>query len=252
MNSLVYFPAHSITETPADSGLPFADISFGTEDGERLHGWWVPARAPSIGHVLFCHGNAGNVGDRVREVGLLSAAGFDVLVFDYRGYGHSSGRPDEQGTYRDARAARTALLEQARVDGSRIVYVGESLGGAVALGLALEQPPMGLVLQSCFTSVRDLARLHYPFIPRALVPDAYPCLRLIRRLHAPLLVLHGERDDIVPPLHGQVLFEAAPGRKRIELFPDVGHDDLSLAGSRWAEGIAEWVESLEDDGLHDA
>jgi len=246
LNSLVYFPARSILRTPAERGLAFADVTFEAEDGERLHGWWVPAPAQPIGHVLFCHGNAGNVGDRVPHAELLSAAGFDVLVFDYRGYGRSSGRPSEQGTYRDARAARGALLGQTGVDVTRIVYVGESLGGAVALALALEQPPMGLILQSCFTSIRDLARLHYPFVPRALVPDAYPCLRLIRRLDAPLLVLHGGRDDIVPPAHGEALFQAAPARKRIQVVPHAGHNDLvTLEGARWAEGIAGWVGNLE-------
>jgi uncharacterized protein len=246
LNSLVYFPARPIAAAPGDRGLAFADVAFETEDGERLHGWWVRARGRPIGHVLLCHGNAGNVGDRVPHAGLLSAAGLDVLVFDYRGYGRSSGRPSEQGTHRDARAARMALLGQTGVDPARIVYLGESLGGAVALALALEHPPAGLVLQACFTSIRDLARLHYPFVPRALVPDAYPCLRLIRRLEAPLLVLHGERDDIVPPAHGEALFQAAPARKAIERFPHAGHNDLvAREGSRWAEVIAGWVARLE-------
>ena len=245
LNALVFHPSRAIGQTPAAARVEFADVVFRAEDGERLHGWWIPTRAPVIGHVLLCHGNAGNVGDRVAHVALLSAAGFDVLAFDYRGYGRSSGRPSEQGTYRDARAARRALLQRPAVDASRIVYFGESLGGAVALALAIESPPAGLILQSTFTSIRDMARVHYPQIPPALVPDAYPSLRLVGQLRSPLLVLHGARDEIVPLLHGEALFEAAPNPKHMRVVPGVGHNDLiASAGPAWARAIASWASAL--------
>src|SRR5215210_1013193 len=136
LDRLLYFPTRTVGQTPAAAGLPFLDVTFETDDGERLHGWWVPARAPSSGHVLLCHGNAGNIGDRVRHVELLRAAGLDVLAFDYRGYGRSTGRPSEDGLRRDARAALDALLGQEDADPKRVLYLGESLGGAVALALA--------------------------------------------------------------------------------------------------------------------
>jgi pimeloyl-ACP methyl ester carboxylesterase len=110
--------------TPADADLPYSDLEIATDDGERVHGWWIRGARAAAGHVLLCHGNAGNVGDRVLHAALLTAAGFDVLLFDYRGYGRSSGRPSEDGTYRDARAARAALLEQPRVDAARVLYLG--------------------------------------------------------------------------------------------------------------------------------
>jgi fermentation-respiration switch protein FrsA (DUF1100 family) len=242
LNSLLYFPSRTIEQTPASA---FRELAFATEDGERLHGWWIPAAAPAAGHVLFCHGNAGNVGDRALHAGLLSAAGLDVLLFDYRGYGRSSGHAGETGTYRDARAARSALLRQPGVDAARVFYLGESLGGAVALPLALEFPPAGLILQSTFTSVRDLARAHYPFVPNRVVPDAYPSLRLVPRLQAPLLVLHGDRDEIVPLLHGDALFEAAPEPKRMHVFADAGHNDLvSQNSAAYAQLIAAWANDV--------
>ena len=242
LNSLLYFPSRAILETPDRAGLDYRDLEFVTEDAERLHGWWIGARTESLGHLLLCHGNAGNVGDRVLHAALLTAAGFDVLLFDYRGYGRSSGRPSEDGTYRDARAALTCLLERPAVDPRRVVYLGESLGGAVAVDLALERPPAGLVLLSAFTGVRALGRLHYPFVPPGLVPDAYPTLRRIRELRAPLLVLHGDRDEIVPLSQGRALFEAAPGSKRMHVFPGLGHNDLvPLAGAKLARVIATWV-----------
>lgn len=246
LNSLVYFPSRAIIETPDQAGLDYRDLGLETDDGERLHGWWVPTAAQRLGHVLLCHGNAGNVGDRVLHAALLTAAGFDVLLFDYRGYGRSSGRPSETGTYRDARAALTCLLEQPGVDPARIFYLGESLGGAVALDLALEHPPAGLVLLSGFTGVRELGALHYPFVPAALIPDAYPALRRIRELHAPLLVLHGDRDDIVPLSHGEALLDAASEPKHMHVFPGLGHNDLvPLAGTQLARLIATWVRALQ-------
>jgi len=240
LNALLYFPSRVV---PA--GAPFRDVALTTEDGERLHGWWAPARAPAVGHVLYCHGNGGNVADRAGHAALLAEAGLDVLLFDYRGYGRSTGRPDEEGTYRDARAARRALLAQPGVDPARVLYLGESLGGAVALALALEAPPAGVILQSTFTSIRDLARLHYPFIPPALVPDAYPSLRRVARLAVPLLVLHGDRDEIVPVGHGEALYAAAPGPKELCVFEGVGHDGLvASAGDRYRETIGRWARAV--------
>jgi hypothetical protein len=246
LNSLLYFPSRTFYATPADAGLEHEEIAFDAEDGMRLHGWWMPAqRRPALAHVLLSHGNAGNIGDRVVHARLLADAGLDVFLFDYRGYGLSEGSPDEAGTYRDARAAREALVRQAGVDAGRVVYLGESVGGAVALALAVEAPPLGLVLQSAFTSIRDMGRLHYPFIPPALVPDAYPNLRRIAELRSPLLVIHGDRDDIVPVAHGRALFEAAPQPKRIEIVRGAGHNDLLEAmGASYGTTIAEWARTL--------
>ena len=243
LNALLYFPSRSILRTPASAGLDHRDVDLPTSDGERLGGWWIAARGDEcLGHVLLCHGNAGNIGDRVLHAELLTAAGFDVLLFDYRGYGTSSGRPSEQGTYRDGRAALRWLENEPDVDPARVFYLGESLGGAVALELALGHPPAGLVLLSAFTSVRDMARRHYRAIPTAVVPDAYPSLRLIAGLRAPLLVLHGEDDMIVPVEHGRALFDAAPEPKRLLVVPGAGHDDiLSRAGPRLAGEIASWA-----------
>lgn len=246
LNGLLYFPSRAFYAKPADAGLEHEDVDFQAEDGTRLHAWRIRSRRqPAAANVLLAHGNAGNIGDRVLHAKLLTDAGLDVFLFDYRGYGRSEGRPDEEGTYRDMRAARAALLRQAGVDAARVVYLGESIGGAPAVALALEAPPMGLVLQSAFTSVRDMGRLHYPFIPPALVPDAYPNLRRIAQLRSPLLVIHGDRDDIVPVGHGRALFSAAPEPKRIEIVRGAGHNDLLDAmGSSYGAVIADWAGAL--------
>lgn len=239
LGALLYFPSRQIVRTPGDLGCKFDEVSLITEDGERLGGWWVPGRPPIIGHMLFCHGNGGNIGDRVGNAALLAAAGFDVLLFDYRGYGISTGSPDELGTYRDARAARATVLARRAIDPARVFYLGESLGGAVALRLAVDAPPRGLILQSTFTSIRDVARHHYPFVPTALVPDVYPSLKLIGQLRVPLLLLHGDRDETVPLKFAQALFSAAPQPKRLHVFPGRAHD-VAEASEQYAGTIGDW------------
>ena len=243
VNALLYFPARALDGTPASAGLRYSDLEISTTDGQRLHGWWVPApRRPPTAHVLFFHGNGGNISHRLDQVRALTGAGMDVLLFDYRGYGRSTGAPDEAGTYRDARAARAALLAQPGVDPAAILYLGESLGGAVASELAVAEPPAGLVLQSTFTSVRAMARLHYPVVPAGLVPDAYPTLDRVRRLRCPVLILHGDRDEIVPVSHGRELFAAAVGSKRLEIVPGAGHNDLLMvSGAAYGETVAAWA-----------
>lgn len=239
--SMLYFPSRTIIDTPRSAGLEYRDVWVETDDGERLNGWWMASRAKPLGHVLLCHGNAGNIGDRVLHASLLSAAGYDVLLFDYRGYGRSTGTPSERGTYRDARAALGWMLKQPGVDGKRVLYIGESLGGAVALELALAHPPAGLVLLSTFTGIRALGQIYYPFIPTALVPDAYPSLRRIPRLGTPLLLIHGENDEIVPLEQGKELFDAAGEPKRMRTFPGLGHNDLVAdAGPMLVQEIAAW------------
>jgi uncharacterized protein len=242
VDSLVYFPDRELYGDPADVGLAFTDLAITTEDGERVHGWWIPTRAAARGHVLFFHGNAGNISHRLDHARALTAAGLDVLLLDYRGYGRSSGRPSEEGLALDARAARSALVAGGQVDPARLVYMGESLGGAVALRLALEEPPLACVLQSTFTSLRDVARHHYPAPLSALAKDAYPNRERIRRLDAPVLILHGDVDDIVPLAQGQALFEAAREPRRLRVVPGAGHNDLVQAmGASYGTEVAGWL-----------
>ena len=238
LNALLFFPSRAVV---APTGLAVEDLAIATDDGKRLHGWWIRATGPPRGHVLFCHGNAGNVASRAGYARILSRAGFDVLLFDYRGYGRSDGRPTEHGTYLDARAALAVLLARPGVRRGRTFYLGESLGAAVALELALRAPPAGVILQSAFTSVRDMAREVLPMLPRTIVPDAYPSLRLIPAVAAPVLVLHGERDDVVPVEQGRALFAAAREPKQLRVLPGAGHNDLlTLAADDWIATIVEW------------
>jgi fermentation-respiration switch protein FrsA (DUF1100 family) len=245
LESMLFFPSNAIDTTPREHGLEFEALRVTTEDGIALGAWWIPTQTrPVRGHVLHCHGNAGNIATRISAASMLGSAGFDVLLFDYRGYGTSGGKPTEAGTARDARAALAALRARPGLDPSRIFYLGESLGGAVALELALREPPRGLILQASFTSVRDMARVHYPLLS-LIAPDAYPSLRRIAGLRAPLLVVHGDQDEIVPLAQGQALFRAAREPKRLEVLKGAGHNDLvAHSGDAYARLLAEWAASL--------
>jgi hypothetical protein len=245
---LIYLPAGG--PVPSAGGvLPGGeDVTFDTEDGLRLRGWFVPGRPVATGAtVLVFDGNAGNRSARAPLGAALAGAGTSVLLFDYRGYGGNPGHPSETGLAADARAAYGYLLSRPDVRPESIVYFGESLGGAVAIGLAVEHPPAALVLRSPFTSLADVGRLHYPYLPvRALLKDRYDSASRIRSVHCPLLVLAGGADGIVPASHSRRLYELAAHPKRYVEIPDAGHNDWALlAGDRLLREVLAVVRAAE-------
>ena len=209
----------------------------------RLDALFLPAKDARF-TVLLAHGNAGNLSHRLdRTIFLQARLGADVLLFDYRGYGKSEGRPDEEGTYRDARAAYRWLTVSRGVSPERLVLFGESLGSAVVLDLALTHPGRALVLEAPFTSVPDMAAVVLPFFPRAFVRTRYDNLAKVGRLRMPLLVLHGDRDEVVPFAQGRRLYEAAPEPKRFFPIPGSGHNDTYIVGGdAYWRAVEEFVE----------
>lgn len=233
---LIYFPADA--PPPVSAVLPEArEVGMTTADGLELAAWHVAGGAPT---VVVLPGNGGNRAGRAPLARALAAVGWSVLLVDYRGYGGNPGRPTEDGLHRDAEAA--ALWAQRHGDGQPVVYLGESLGAAVAVGLAVEQPPAALVLRSPFTSLADMARHHYGPVPTWLLVDRYPSLDRIADVDAPLLVIAGDRDEIVPVDHSRRLFEAAKPPKELVVVEGAGHNAPALLdGDEFVKAVVEFV-----------
>jgi uncharacterized protein len=226
----LYFPdspSRQVRATPADIGLAFEAVRLNTADGETLAGWFIPAAA-ARGTLLYLHGNGGNIGDRLYPIAVFHRLGLDVLIVDYRGYGASSGKPSEAGTYRDAQAAWAWLTQQRHTRPERIVLFGESLGGSVAAWLAARHQPAGLLLYASFTSVPDMAQALYPMFPAArLARYRYDTRAALGSVACPVLILHSREDEIIPFSHGQALLAAARAPKRLVALRG-GHNDAIL------------------------
>ena len=231
INHFIYFPERDIFQDPSDFGLEFEDVYLTTSDGVRIHGWFVPGSGGPT--LVWFHGNGGNISHRVDNIaGLNRRLGVSILIIDYRGYGLSEGSPTEQGTYLDAEAAVAHALSRPDVDPERVVLFGRSLGCAVAAEMAVRHDAYAVVLESPFTSVLAMARQAYPFLPGVglLVGDMYDTLDKVARIDAPIMVLHGDSDEIVPFEMGREVFEAAPEPKRFYIIRGAGHNDTYAAG----------------------
>ncbi|MBU0714492.1 MAG: alpha/beta hydrolase [Verrucomicrobia bacterium] len=206
---MVYFPLVPVMQKPSDVGLAYESVALMTADDTRLAGWYVPCEG-ARGTVLMCHGNGGNIGDRLHPISLFHGLGLNVLVFDYRGYGESTGKPSEEGTYQDARAAWQYLTEKRNTPPDKIVVFGRSLGGAVAAGLVERITPAALILEATFTSIPDMGARLYPWLPiRLLSRYRYNTLARLEQIHCPVLIAHSRDDEMIPFEQGQRLFAAA-------------------------------------------
>ncbi len=233
---VLFHPRSEIEATPTAWGLAYDDVAFAATDGERLHGWFIPAstrgdRARRT--LLFLHGNAGNISHRGASVMIFHRLGLDVFIIDYRGYGHSAGSPSEPGLYADAMGAWRWIVDQHGVSPSDILIFGRSLGGAVAADLAARLSshspgrgrPAALIIESGFDEIAGMVRAHFPALA-AVIPPRYrfPAVERITRVTCPVLILHSRADEVVPYALGRRLFAAAPEPKQ---FIDMlgGHND---------------------------
>jgi fermentation-respiration switch protein FrsA (DUF1100 family) len=244
--SFIFFPEKEIVETPADAGLAFEDLYLNTSDGVKINGWFVPSSGART-TLLWFHGNAGNIGHRVDPLRRLhDALSVNILMIDYREYGKSEGKVSEEGTYRDAIAAYDYLLTRSDVDPGRIILFGQSLGAAVAVELALKRKAAGLILEAPFTSIAAMAKATLPWLPiGGLISTRYDNLSKITRINLPLLILQGDRDEVVPYAQGRRLFEAAREPKTFYTITGAGHNDTYLVGGEpYDQALLRFIEGL--------
>ena len=241
-NTPPYYPDSKIAAVPAQVGLNYEPVSFRTTDGVALAGWFVPARNPRA-TVLFCHGNAGNISHQLDRLALFNSLDMNVLVFDYRGYGKSHGRPSEQGLYRDAEAAWTYLTRTRNIPPEKIVVVGHSLGGPVAAHLAGRRRPGALVLESTFTSMDEEVAAKVSKLPvGSLVKGDFQTADFISKVDCPLLIVHSTRDELVPYKFGRELFDHANSPKQFLEISGSHNDGFQTSGKVYTDG---WTRFLD-------
>ena len=233
---VIYVPERAIEMTPKSEGIAYEDVWFPASDGLRLHGWLIPAPNARLTLVWF-HGNAGNIGHRVDNIKHLHRLlGLNVFIFDYRGYGRSAGTLSdlsEEATYRDAEGALAYLRGRQDLAHTRLVYFGRSLGAPIAVEAARRHPPTGLILETPFTSIKEMARVALPFLPLGtLLRTKYDSLGKIGEIRVPLLILHGDRDDVVPYEQGRRLFDAANEPKTFYRIRGARHNDTYIVGGQ--------------------
>ncbi|HEY5656344.1 MAG TPA: alpha/beta hydrolase [Myxococcota bacterium] len=245
---VLFQPSPGVDFTPEALGIAAETLWLQTQDGVRLHAFFLPGPPGTSRAILFLHGNAGNASHRLPNAAALRDLGAHVLLLDYRGYGLSEGRPSERGVCADARAALAHLIETRGVREARVVLFGRSLGGAVALDLAQDRRLGGVILESTFTSLRDMARGVIGPLADLLVRSGFESVAKIARVRAPLLFFHGDRDSIVPYELGLRLYEAAPEPKAFETIRGADHNDTLIVGGRaYFERIHRFLDEVTPD-----
>jgi len=239
---LVYRPKKELHHTPSSVGLSFQQFKTILKDGNRVHGWFIPADLSTI-TILYCHGNAGNISDRLDTIQFLNRLGVNVAIFDYRGYGKSEGKTTEEGTYEDASAVRRFLIEEMGISEENLVIMGRSLGGPIAARLAALSNPAALILESTFTSAVDLGSDMYPWLPvEWLLKFEYETQRYLKQVEAPTFMAHSVDDDVVPYQHGQNLYAMINHSK---IFVDLigSHaEGFKETGTEYRESLQKFLE----------
>ena len=243
--AMVFLPSPDLEQTPADWGLAYEEVWLRAEDGVRLHAWYLPGHAAGP-TLLFFHGNAGNISHRRASLEIFHDLGLNVLILDYRGYGRSEGRPSEQGLYRDARAAWDHLVGERGLAPREIVVFGRSLGGAVAANLAAGLPdeaqPGALILESTFSSARDMARALYPVLGSLMVMRFELDTRArVAEVRCPVLVLHSPDDEIVPYAQGREVFAAANPPKAFQALVGDHNGGFLMSQPGYQRGLADFL-----------
>lgn len=249
---LIFLPTRKMRATPDQQGLTYEDVWLTIPKGDKVesvHGWWIPSFNPNGKVLLYFHGKTLNISGHLRYAQNFHNLGFSLFLVDYRGYGRSEGNfPNEIQVYEDAELAWNYLVQQRGIKPENIFFYGHSLGGAIALDLAVRNPQIaGLIMESSFSGIYDMARhqLVYRIYPlKKLVHQLFDSLNKIKSLKVPILIIHGTKDELVPVWMGKALFEAAPEPKKLLLIPGGYHNNiLGFAPEEYNQAIREFYDS---------
>ncbi len=250
----IYFPSRIIEKTPALYNLPFEEVwlPITPNNNQRIHGWWIGSNHPDR-ILLYLHGNAINIGANVYAASGFYKAGFSVLLIDYRGFGRSVGPfPNETRIYQDAATAWNYLVGERKIDPSQIYIYGHSLGGAIAIDLAVKHPDAaGLIVESTFTSVQRVtaARKLFTIFPvKLLLTQKFESINKVSNLKMPALFIHGMNDLTIPAFMSQELYAAAPKPKELILVPGAGHNDVGeIAPSKYLKAVRSFIQVVQSN-----
>lgn len=245
-NKQIFFPVENIETTPEDFDLPFKDLYIKTVDGLKLNGWFIPDEESSL-TLLFLHGNGGNISHRLDKVSQLHQLGLNIFIVDYRGYGKSQGAPSVSGVYKDAQASLDYLVDEKEISSEKIVVYGESLGSALAVGLASGNEVGGIILEGVFSSGKDMAKLIYPYLPSFLLPNIFEVSKDIEKVDEPKLFIHSKVDEIVPIRLAKKLYKKASKPK--EFIEVIGGHNTSYidANDSYLSGIKSFLEKIKNN-----
>ncbi|MCX8026506.1 MAG: alpha/beta hydrolase [Thermodesulfovibrionales bacterium] len=243
-DKLIFLPTYTLTSTPKDAGLDYEEVYFITQDKLTLHGWFIPSDKSSL-VILFSHGNGGNISHRIEKIKMLNTIGLSVFIYDYRGYGKSTGKPTEQGTYLDALAAWDYLINTIGIKANQIILYGESLGSAVSIDLATKVPAFAIINEGGFTSLKELAQHVYPYLPaRYLCKYEYDSLKKISGLKRPNLIIHSIDDEIVPFAMAKRLFDNATEPKVLISLSGGHNDSFYVSRKEYLQGIKDFLDMI--------
>ncbi|MEW6674948.1 MAG: alpha/beta hydrolase [Nitrospirota bacterium] len=239
--SLLYYPTKELLQTPKDIGLDFEELALKTTDGINISAWYIPAK-DERGAILMCNGNAGNISYRIDLIQIFNNLNLSILIFDYRGFGKSEGKPTEEGTYLDAEAALDYLVNIRHYPTAKIILYGQSLGGAIAAEMALRHNAAAIIIESSFKSVPELGSKFFPFIPVKLISCFhYATIEKIDKINCPKLIIHSPDDEIVPYSHGVALFEKAREPKEFLKIKGDHNEGFLLSGMIYIDGLNRFI-----------
>ena len=242
--NLVYVPSKTYVDVSRSFNINYEEHQLLTNDGEKIDSWWVPHSNPRA-TVLFFHGNGGNISTRLETINIFHQLGLSVFIIDYRGYGDSTGSPSEEGTYIDAETAWFYLTNKLNINKNDIIIFGRSLGGAVAIWLAGINKPLALIVESSFTSMIDMGKHNYPYLPISLLAKIkYPSDEKISSVTVPKLFIHSKEDDIVPYKFGIKLFNVANTPKEFLEINGLHNDGFLSSGDKYTNGIDNYIKKI--------